>query len=269
MYFQDAIRILLRRWYVVLAGLLLILAASGAAVALVPTDYQASGQVLLLLPADATGVATPTNPYLNLQSGLTVTASLIAGNVTTKDAQRDMVANGFTSDYAVALNPGTGPLLIVTAEDNDTDAAVATRDEVIRRLARELERIQLEESVPTSQIIHSRTDSVGTQAEALPGSKIRALAIVAAVGLVLTTIVAFIADRALLARSSNRRQRATGRGVGDVGEHSSAPHSLTSSPGNAITGSAKTTDPALKSGSRRLGVRKPPRDGEVNDGTAR
>ena len=50
---------------------------------------------MLLLPADATGAATPTNPFLNLQPGLTITASLIAGAVSTKETQRDMVATGF------------------------------------------------------------------------------------------------------------------------------------------------------------------------------
>jgi hypothetical protein len=205
--FLDALRVLARRWYLVLAGLFLIAAASGAAIHLVPTNYQASGSLLLLLPAEATGKSTPTNPYLNLEPGLTSTASLIAGTVSTKDTRRELAKDGYKSKYSVALNPGTGPLLVISVEDTNPAAAIATRDAVVQRLDAELKTMQVEVDVPNRQFIHSRPSSVGKAAEALPGSKIRALAAVVGVGATLTLIFTFTFDRFRLAHLVKRAEK--------------------------------------------------------------
>lgn len=204
MYFTDVLQALKRRWRVLVVGAVLIAIAAGGAIKFVPTQYEASGQMLLLLPADATGVTTPTNPYINLQSGLVTTASLIASNVSTKDTQRAMKAAGYTSEYAVALSPEGGPLLLITADDTDPKRATATRNEVIKRLTAEIARIQTTENVPPQQLIHPRTFSVTKSGEALPGSKIRALAVIGAGGIILTLIIALAIDRF---RGSDKRRR--------------------------------------------------------------
>ena len=41
MYFQDAIKVLVRRWYIVLAGALVTIGVAVGALFLVPTEYQA------------------------------------------------------------------------------------------------------------------------------------------------------------------------------------------------------------------------------------
>jgi hypothetical protein len=212
MDFLDALRVLVRRWYLVLAGLLLMSAASGAAIILVPTGYQASGQYLLMLLPESTGEKNPTNPLLNVQPGLTVTASLIAGNLTTKDAERSMARDGFDSDYAIGLSPDVGPLLVITADDTDPDQAVATRDELLRRLDAELASIQVKFDIPPAQFIYADTNAVSESAEAVPGRKIKALAVIAAVGTLLTLVTTFGLDRLLVAR---RRKKS-----GDAGDPS-------------------------------------------------
>lgn len=202
MDFLDALRVLGRRWYFVLIGLILMAGASGIAIKVVPTMYEASGNLLLLLPADATGKLTPTNPYLNLEPGLTSTASLIAGTISTKDTRRAMKQAGFGSKYSVALNPGAGPLLVISAEDTNPTAAIRTRDELVRRLDAELKRIQDDENVVPRQFIHSRPNSVSQQAQALPGSKIRALAGITGLGVTLTLLFTFLFDRFRLAHEA-------------------------------------------------------------------
>lgn len=205
MDFIDALRVLGRRWRIVAVGIVAVISTSAAGIFLVPTNYQAAGQLLLLLPAQATGASSPTNPYLNLVPGLTVTASLIASTLTTKEAQRSVAESGFTSEYSVGINPGTGPLLEISAEDTDPVMAVKTRDEVIRRLQAELARIQAEEQAPQRQLIRIRPNSVPQQADPLPGSKIRALAVIGGLGITLTLVIAFGIDR--VRRPDLRRQR--------------------------------------------------------------
>jgi hypothetical protein len=234
MDFFDALKVLGRRWLVLLVGIILMSAAGGAALFLVPTNYQATGQLLLLLPPKASGVTTPTNPYLNVSPGMNITASLIASTLTNPETVRSVAEAGFSATYAVALTPGSGPLLAISAESTDPRMAVATRDEVIRRLDEELLRIQLEESVPQRQLIHARPNSVTTEAEPLSGSKIRVLAAIAGLGGVLTLLAAFVVDR------FRPRSRHRGRGPAAPGwelpasDASPAPSGAAEQPGPAV-----------------------------------
>lgn len=206
MYFLDALKVLLRRWYVVVLGMAIVGGLCVLTIRTVPTQYQASGQMIMLLPPTATGVETPSNPYLNLQPGLTTTAGLITGTVMSKDSARALSKEGFTSEYAVGLVPDNGPLLLITATDIDPAAAVATRDAVMEMLDQELARIQRNASVPGRQLITASPSNVGTHAEALPGSKMRALVAVFALGVVITVVLAFVVDRIAAARRRRRRR---------------------------------------------------------------
>lgn len=203
MYFVDALRVLARRWVVVLVGVLCMAGGGVAVVRYVPTEYQASGQLILLLPPGVNRDLGPTNPYLNLPPELTTTASLLAGGIMTKDSMRAVAGDGYTSEYDVAVVPGAGPLLIITAKDTDPDEALATRDEVMTRLQQELAQIQADADVPDRQLISATPSSVGSSAEALPGSKIRALAGVLGAGVTLTLLAAFLIDR----RKNRRKYR--------------------------------------------------------------
>jgi capsular polysaccharide biosynthesis protein len=243
MYFMDAIRVLIRRWYVVVAGLLVMCVAAGAAILLVPTNYQASGEMLFLLPAAASGKTTPTNPYLNVQPGLTLAATLVAGTLSTKDTARDMVAHGYRAKYSVSVVPGTGPLIGITTEDTDPAAALATRNELTRRIEAELLRLQNNESVPLQQVMVARPYSVTSQAEVLSGSKIRVLAVIAALGIILTTIIAFGVDRSRLQTS---RSVARTQGIDDRVDDGSPPV-----PAEAEADTPDTSQaPAASSGTR-------------------
>lgn len=206
MYLMDAVRVLLRRWYVLLVGAVLIGAAGAAALVVVSPEYQASGQVLLLLSPEASGTETPSNPLLNLQEGLEVTATFIAGNVGTEEVQKEMAAAGFSSSYSVSLSPGAGPLLVITTNGIDAGNTLATRDEVVRRLKAELLAIQSDPRIPARQIIQGFEYGVTQQVAVLQGSRIRALAVIGAVGVVLVTVVAFVLDRALTAPGRRKRR---------------------------------------------------------------
>ena len=204
MYLVDALTVMARRWYVVLAGVLVLGGGAAAVVAYVPTTYQSSGQMVLLLPPQASGTEKPVNPYLNLQTGLTTAASLVSGAASTKDVEKEMEEAGFDSEYAVAVVPGTGPLISVTAKDSDGAAATATRDAVMAWIDQELLRIQDEVRTPRSQYISATRSSVSRTPEALPGSKLRALAALGAVVGLLTLALTFGIDRVLLRRVARR-----------------------------------------------------------------
>ena len=59
MYFSDALKVVLRRWRIVVVGFVLMVGAGLFAINVVPTGHQASGQVLLLPPVEPTPVGAP------------------------------------------------------------------------------------------------------------------------------------------------------------------------------------------------------------------
>ena len=83
-------------------------------------------------------------------------------------------------------------MLLISAEDNDPAAALATHDEVIKRIEAKLAQIQSEENVPDSQLIVARQFQVSSRAEVLAGNKLRALAGIAVLGTVLTALVSVL-----------------------------------------------------------------------------
>lgn len=198
MYFLDAAPILVRRWYALLLGLVLTAGGVAAGAVWTPTQYQATGQVIFLLATDST--SEQVNPYLNLQSGLTTTASLVATDMMTRDVARGLVGSGYTADYVVGLVPATGPLLVISANDTDADSAVATRDAVIAAVAQRLEVVQANVSAPRGQFIRALPINVADHAEPLAGSKARALIAMLAIGLIFAFTLPFLLDRWLARR---------------------------------------------------------------------
>lgn len=195
MYLIDALKLLLRRWLVVLLGLIATGGACAYVLDNVGPDYQASSQMLFLLPPKASGPETPTNPYLNLQSGLATAASLVAGEVSTKDTRRDLAAAGMKAEYAVSLTPGAGPLLLITAKSKDPALAVATRDAVMNLVDTKLAEMQAAVDVPPLQVISTSRSSVSRSAERLSGSRLRALAGTGGAGMAAVLLAAFAVDR--------------------------------------------------------------------------
>lgn len=200
MYFMDAVRLLARRWYVAIGGIVIIMGGAFYTLKTIPTQYEASGEMLFLLPSNATGERTPSNPYINLVPGLTTTASLIATESMTRDVAARFAADGYKSEYSVALVPSTGPLVTISTRDTDPARAVAMRDYVMTWITDRLEQRQRAAHVPEPLTIYTEDTNVGKDAEAVPGNKVRALAGVAGAGMILTLLVAFVLDRLLTLR---------------------------------------------------------------------
>jgi capsular polysaccharide biosynthesis protein len=195
LYFSDALRVIARRWWIILIGLIAVTAGSGYVFTTVPTQYQATGQVLLLPPVVPVREGEGRNPYLDLPDGLTLTASLIAGTVSSKDTARQLEGEGFSSPYVVSVLPGTGPLIVISVKDADPDAALRLRNRLLELVEERVRDEQVDEDVSPTQLIKSRPFSVLSQAEVLAGARLRAVVLVGGVGGVVTLFAAFSFDR--------------------------------------------------------------------------
>ncbi len=206
MYFSDLIGVLRRRWRIFAVGMLLMGGASAGIMVYVPANYQASGNVLFLLPPKTGTVVI--NPFLNLQSGLSAAASIVGSVMMTTETQASVAQAGFTSTYAVSQAPGGGvPLLSVSAVDTDPQMAVKTVNEVIRRIDAQLTLMQELAGAPSNQLISISTFSVTQQAEVVHGAKLRALAVALAVVGVGTALVAFTVDASRMRKAAQGAER--------------------------------------------------------------
>jgi hypothetical protein len=216
----ELARVLWRRWYVTILALLVIPLGVVWVLNYVPTQYQASGQLMFLLPPKATGESTPSNPYLNLPPGLTTMASLTATEAMGKEVAAEMLGTRTTAEYSVALVAGAGPLLTITTKDIDPAEAVALRDRVMAWLQARLIEMQEGAGAPLNQMMRGDPTNLDSAAEPLPGNRLRALAGVVAAGIVLLLLIAVNLDRALRRRAD--RQAVDPAGTGPVPEEPEA-----------------------------------------------
>lgn len=206
-----------RRWYVLIAGLLLTAGLAYIVLRFVPPTYNVETSVLLLPPISSVeSIGTEVgdeedsgNPFLNL-GGLDVVAGVLAKAVTDSESVRSIVPDGSRAEYMVEPDATVaGSVLAVTVSDATAAGAFSTLDAVLELSTARLQTLQ--ESVGATgddqvRLMVITNNSVATLDLA---SLVRTLIVVIAAGLVLSLLLAVSVDA--LAR---RRRRA--RAAADV-----------------------------------------------------
>lgn len=201
----SAVKVLLRRWLLILIGLLLTLGAAGYLYLNTPPRFQATARMLLLLPADARGEEAVGSPFLFLPNGLNVLARIVATTPTSQDFRSQMIDRGLSSQYEVGVDP-TSPTLTVSVEGSDPENVIATRDGVIAAMQADLLRVQQEESAPVNQTAHARVYAAENTPEQISGDRMRGVLAVGGAGALLTLLVAFLIDRLIHARKARKKR---------------------------------------------------------------
>src|SRR5882757_7286153 len=132
MNFSGLPRLLLRHWYLTIAGVILTLGLCALAASYVPAKHQAKADVLLL-PA-AKSVGTGGNPYLEL-GGLDQAADVLAKAMSDSSTADSLAGAGFTGTYTVERDPTTSsPMVLVTGTDKSAASAMTMMREVVARV---------------------------------------------------------------------------------------------------------------------------------------
>jgi hypothetical protein len=178
----TALKILLRRWPVVLAGLVFTVFAVIQVGMVVKPSYEAKATVLFKSPGAA-------NPFLEFPAGLEVTADALIVVLQSPVGAKQLEAAGATADYS--LERTNGPIVEITADGASADAADDTVDLVVAALQAELKNYQA--TAPADQMITVDAITEPTS-QAKYGSRIRAQFAVAAIGLAATVAAGLAVD---------------------------------------------------------------------------
>ncbi len=216
---ESAIKVLLRRWLVVLIGLVLTVGVGAYLYINSPPSYQSTARMLLLLPSDARGADADGSPFLFIPSGLNVLARLVAVVPQSREFRADMIEKGFPSAYEVGVDPTT-PIITVSVEGPDPVNVRETRDQLTAAIASELLRVQEDEGAPEKQTAHARVYAAESEPEQLSGSGLRGVLALTAVGALITLLAAFTVDRLSHLRRQRRIARAS---AAEPGDHQTAP----------------------------------------------
>ena len=202
MFLADLPNVLLRWWYVVVAGVVCTIALAALTTKFVPPTYHATAEVLLLPPS--TAVPKGGNPYLAL-GGLDAIGGVLSTALTDAKTAADLKALGSSGEYTVGLDQlSPAPMLVVTADERTEEQSLDTVQQVLDRMPGVLRAIQVSAAVPDDSFITTTLITRSEKAEAQHKSQLRAVLVVVAGGLLGTLMVTALLN-ALFPRSRRRR----------------------------------------------------------------
>lgn len=136
----DFLGSLLRRWYVVLGGLLATMAAVVGVYANVPVTYEATASVVLIPPEES--VAAGDNPYLYL-GGLAQALSVVVITMNSAESHEQLVGDHQDKEYSVEQDVTTdGPIVTIRSVTNSEADAVELVQTIVDYVPVTLNRLQ-------------------------------------------------------------------------------------------------------------------------------
>ncbi|MGY5105231.1 Wzz/FepE/Etk N-terminal domain-containing protein [Streptomyces sp. 900105245] len=190
----EIFRVMRRRWYVLLPGLLLTACLTVAVALVVPVTYQSQSTVVLLNSQKAT-VAYDGNPFLSTQTSLTGMADSLARNLNSDISLRELKSRGAKGTFEAKLaDNAQGPLMWLTVTGTDK-AAVLASDRILTAYAKErLNQFQKQQSVAPKAMIRMTTIVPPQNPVAQTKTRLEYLIMAGSLGLVLSLLATFYVE---------------------------------------------------------------------------
>lgn len=204
----EIFRVMRRRWYVLLPGLLLTAALTVAVAFLVPVSYQSQSTVVLLNSQKAT-VAYDGNPFLSTQTSLTGMADSLARNLNSDGSLRELKARGASGTFEAKLaDNAQGPLMWLTVTGTDK-ARVLASDRILTAYAEErLEQFQKQQAVAPKAMIRMTTIVPPQDPVAQTKTRLEYMVMAGGLGFVLSLVAVFWVEARRRPRPSKREEEA-------------------------------------------------------------
>ncbi len=191
--------VLLRRWPIVLLGLLISLGLTAWVFMRTAPVYQSTAQALLLPPSVLVPLPSGeqevrSNPYLELTYSVSATADVMATVLTAREMKDRLAAEGATGEFVISpASPGSAVLLI-DARDESPVVATGTSTAVLDALTTELQERQVRAGAAPSRFVTISIVEAPTPAQQQLGSRLRTAGATFLLGVVATVLVAFATD---------------------------------------------------------------------------
>ncbi|MCC3282358.1 hypothetical protein [Arthrobacter caoxuetaonis] len=202
MTMPQSLRVLVRRWYLVLFGLAVTGLMCAAANYLVPPSYDARGSMVLMPPT--ANVGDDGNPYL-LLGGMSEALDVLVRQANSPTV-RDRVLDDFDSaTYTVEADRTTSGSIVVVQATADTEAAsLELLEGAMQTLPATLDRMQDELAVTQEQRIDIMPVVVDAEAVLNVKQTLQVVGVAGLIGLSATFMVTALLDGLLLHRRERR-----------------------------------------------------------------
>jgi hypothetical protein len=195
--FFSVFRTIVRRWYVVLLGVVVTAIAAAAVMGQVAPRYEATGSVLLTSPPrSTTGDAgeTAQNPFLAFDFSTTIFTGVVVQIMNDAVVREGLHDRGARIDYQIGQSGENAPLIFIVATDPDAEVAMRTVELVQAGISEELDRRQSDAGAPADAQVRSVVITEPSRATELIGGRIRAGLAVGGLGLAASVSLAFFVD---------------------------------------------------------------------------
>jgi hypothetical protein len=202
--------VLARRWYVVLAGVLAVLALCWGAAVLVPAQHEVTSTVLMLPPPTIVD-GKPANPYTNL-GGLDGISDVLGTALEDSSVEEAIQEAGFEAEYTVERDPNrASPVIVLNVLGVSPEDALSAQAFLLDHLPLTLDQLQEAVGVDTPARITSTIVTEDETTQPNRKSQIRAVLVIAVIGLGGTYLAASVLDGVLLGRRGPIRGRTNPR----------------------------------------------------------
>lgn len=205
MFFAEFPQILLRRWYLVVAGVVAAVVTAGFTFATVSPGYDSRAELLLLPPK--TSVPPGGNPYLAL-GGLEATSGVLSAALMSQTSEAELKRAGASGEYTVGLDQTSpAPLLLVEVTSDSSAKSMEMMRLILRRIPPTLVQIQRSAEVPSTAYITSTPVSVSEKPTVKRKGQLR-IVMMASVAILALVLLLTAAIDALLIRRRFKRSEA-------------------------------------------------------------
>lgn len=205
MFLHDLGVGLLRRWYLVLVGMLVTGFGAYSLTQVVPVTYEAASSVVLVPPA--TAVIEGENPYLYM-GGLDQALSVLTVRLSSPTVADPILQKRADLNYFVDKDASTaGPIMLVGAEAGNEQETLALLNQVVSVIPDNLKLIQDQLNIPQDARITAMNIVTDTTAKEVNKKQMRTVLAGIAGGMAVTVLGTGLVDRFLIRRGGKKSKR--------------------------------------------------------------
>lgn len=205
MVLSDMLRSLLRRWYIVVLGVILTAAGVYGAYTVTPVTYSATSTVVLLPPEKS--VKDGDNPYLYL-GGLGQALNVLVITMNSAASQEQVIGSNPDQSFTLEQDAtSTGPIIQISVAAPTDDQAIALVEKVTAQVPLALNALQDELKVPADAKIGTMTLAQSREAETENKRQLQLMAVAAGGGSVATVLFVAALDKFLAKRKFKNKRR--------------------------------------------------------------